>query len=144
MPQKISSILEPNTRLIIDRIKAIEGFIEAGYDVHVNFSPVVVYPGYLKDYQELFEMLEYYVDSKEQVKAEVIFLTHNKSKHIYNLINNVPGEDLLWTPDNQETKNSQYGGENIRYQLALKAKYIEDFKTLHDFIIPWNTIRYIF
>ena len=144
MPQKISSILEPNTSLIIDRIKAIDGFIDAGYDVHVNFSPVVVYPGYLKDYEELFEMLEHYVDYKDQVKAEVIFLTHNKSKHIYNLINNIPGEDLLWTPDNQETKNSQYGGENIRYQLGLKAKYIQDFKTLHDFIIPWNTIRYIF
>jgi spore photoproduct lyase len=144
MPQKISSILEPNTSLIIDRIKAIDGFIEAGYDVHVNFSPVVVYPGYLEDYAELFEMLEHYIDYKEQVKAEVIFLTHNKSKHIYNLINNIPGEDLLWTPDNQETKNSQYGGENIRYQLGLKAKYIQDFKTLHDFIIPWNTILYIF
>jgi spore photoproduct lyase len=144
MPQKISSIIEPKTSLIIDRIKAIDAFIEAGYDVHVNFSPVVVYPGYLEDYAELFDMLEHYVDYKEQVKAEVIFLTHNKSKHIHNLINNIPGEDLLWTPDNQETKNSQYGGENIRYQLSLKAKYIQDFKTLHKSIIPWNTIRYIF
>lgn len=144
MPQKLSSIIEPNTSEIIDRIKAIDAFIEAGYDVHVNFSPVVVYPGYLDDYAELFSMLEDYVENKEQVLAEVIFLTHNEEKHIYNLINNIPGENLLWTPENQEIKYSQYGGKNLRYNSRLKAEYIKDFVALHDSIIPWNTIRYIF
>lgn len=144
MPQKLSSIIEPNTSKIIDRIKAIDAFIEAGYDVHVNFSPVVVYPGYLDDYAELFSMLEDYVENKDQVLAEVIFLTHNEEKHVYNLINNIPGEDLLWTPENQEIKYSQYGGKNLRYNSRLKAEYIKDFVALHDSIIPWNTIRYIF
>jgi spore photoproduct lyase len=46
---------------------------------------------------------------KSEVLAEVIFLTHNAKKHQYNLDNNLPGEDLLWTPEIQENKTSQYG-----------------------------------
>lgn len=144
MPQKISSILEPNTSEIIDRIKAIDAFIEAGYDVHVNYSPVIIYPGWQEDYEELFEMMNHYVEYKELVKAEVIFLTHNESKHLYNLEKNIPGEELLWTPDIQEYKTSQYGGRNLRYRHHLKADYIKEFKEIHNRIISWNTIRYIF
>jgi spore photoproduct lyase len=146
MPQNMSFILEPNTALIIDRIKAINTFIEAGYDIHVNFSPVVVYQDWLDDYRELFELLNQHVDDKykNQVLAEVIFLTHNKKKHEYNLEHKLPGENYLWTPRIQEDKTSQYGGLNIRYKSYLKKQYIADFTKLHDEIIPWNTIRYIF
>jgi spore photoproduct lyase len=144
MPQKLSSILEPNTSEIIDRIKAIDAFIESGYDVHVNFSPVVVYDGWEEDYEELFHMMNDYVEYKPLVKAEVIFLTHNESKHLYNLDRGILGEEYLWTPDIQETKTSQYGGKNLRYKYHLKKEFINSFVKIHDEIIPWNTIRYIF
>jgi spore photoproduct lyase len=78
------------------------------------------------------------------IKAEVIFLTHNEAKHHYNLQNNVPGENFLWTPKIQEGKISQYGGKNVRYEHNRKVDYIHQFINLHDSIIPWNTIRYIF
>ena len=144
MPQNIADKLEPNTSTIIDRIKAVDTFIEAGYNVHLNFSPVIVYDGWLKDYEMLFEMCNDYIENKEEVLAEVIFLTHNEKKHQDNLINNLPGENLLWTPENQENKVSQYGGTNIRYKRNLKHRYIKEWTNLHDNIIPWNTIRYIF
>ena len=144
MPQSISNKLETNTSKIIDRIKAIDAFIDAGYDVHINFSPVIVYENWLEDYEYLFQMVNDYVDYKDIVKSEVIFLTHNKNKHQYNLINNIKGEDLLWTPDIQESKTSQYGGDNIRYKHNIKYDYINEWTKLHDDIIPWNTIRYIF
>jgi spore photoproduct lyase len=144
MPQNISDELEPNTSKIIDRIKAIDAFIDAGYDVHINFSPVVVYDNWLKDYEYLFQLVNDYVDYKDIVKAEVIFLTHNENKHNYNLINNLSGEDLLWNPDIQEDKISQYGGKNIRYKHELKSQYIKEWTELHNKIIPWNLIRYIF
>jgi spore photoproduct lyase len=89
-------------------------------------------------------MVDNYVDYKDTVKCEVIFLTHNEGKHNYNLINNLTGEDLLWNPDIQESKTSQYGGDNIRYKHNLKYHYIKEWTRLHDDIIPWNTIRYIF
>jgi spore photoproduct lyase len=146
MPQKYSDLLEPNTSKIVDRIQAINTFIEAGYDVHINFSPVIVTDNWLQEYKELFQLVDTLVNDsyKNQVKCEVIFLTHNKNKHIDNLNNNVKGEDLLWNPEIQENKISQYGGINIRYKHNLKYQYIDEFKKIHNEIIPWNMIRYIF
>ena len=146
MPQKYSDLLEPNTSKIVDRIQAINTFIEAGYDVHINFSPVIVTDNWLQEYKELFQLVDTLVNDsyKNQVKCEVIFLTHNKNKHIDNLNNNVKGEDLLWNPEIQENKISQYGGINIRYKHNLKYQYIDEFKKIHNETIPWNMIRYIF
>ena len=144
MPQSISDKLEPNTSKIIDRIKAIDAFIDGGYEVHINFSPVVVYNNWLEDYEYLFQMVDNYVDYQNEVKCEVIFLTHNENKHNYNLANNITGESLLWNTDIQENKVSQYGGKNIRYKHNLKAQYIKQWTDLHNKIINWNQIRYIF
>jgi spore photoproduct lyase len=145
MPQTFADLLEPNTSKIIDRIKAIDAFIDAGYDVHINFSPVIVADNWLEEYKNLFHMVNDYVSSKDIVKAEVIFLTHNESKHNYNILNKLTGEnEYLWAPTLQEDKVSQYGGKNIRYKHNLKAQYIKEWTELHDEIIPWNKIRYIF
>lgn len=144
MPQIISDKLEPHTSKIIDRIKAIDRFIDAGYDVHINFSPVVVYDNWLNDYKELFVLVDNYVENKNKVKAEVIFLTHNESKHNNNLEINAEAEELLWKPNIQEDKISQYGGKNIRYKHKLKSYYISQWTEVHDKVISWNTIRYIF
>lgn len=144
MPQKYADILEPKTSKIIDRIKAIDKFISAGFSVHINFSPVIVTEGWESEYAALFQLVDKHVILQHQVKSEVIFLTHNKDKHEYNIKHGIPGEKLLWRPDIQEDKISQYGGDNIRYRHDLKDDYIYQFKMLHNLIIPWNTIRYIF
>jgi len=144
MPQAYADFLEPNTSPIEERIKAIDQFTAAGYDVHINFSPVIVTQGWLHNYRVLFNEINRYVYYKDRVKAEVIFLTHNKQKHEYNLKHNLTGEDLLWKPGIQEDKISQYGGNNIRYRFDLKDEYISQWRKLHNDIIPWNTIRYIF
>tara|TARA_R110002020_G_scaffold298499_3_gene514376 strand:- start:1830 stop:2690 length:861 start_codon:yes stop_codon:yes gene_type:complete len=146
MPQKVSDKLEPSTSKIEDRIKSVNDFYQAGYDVHLNFSPIIVYPGYEKDYIKLFKLVDSIVDNtiKDKVKAECIFLTHNKDMHKYNIDNKVKGEDYLWTPHNQETKISSYGSKNIRYEYKKKSKYIEDFKHIHKNTIGWQKIRYIF
>jgi spore photoproduct lyase len=144
MPQKYADKLEPNTTSIDLRIKNIDRFIKAGYDVHINFSPVIVEKDWLIEYGELFRKVQGGVEYKDKVKAEVIFLTHNEGKHQYNLDNSLFGEELLWKPEIQENKTSQYGGNNIRYKHDLKSQYIKQWVELHDSIIPWNTIRYIF
>jgi len=144
LPQKMADVHEKNTSKIIDRIKAINKFIDAGYDVHINYSPVIVYDGWLEDYAELFDLVDEHVNWKEQVLAEVIFLTHNFKKHTVNLQNHPQTEVTLWSPDIQEAKISQYGGENIRYKFEKKREFIQEFKDLHSSKIPWNKIRYIF
>jgi len=149
MPENIRQILEPNTSTIEERLDAVRLFQKAGYDVHLNFSPVVYYDKWLIDYEELFNQIKDVAhrdhwDLGNLVKAEVIFLTHNEGKHQHNLDNNLPGEDLLWKPHLQQSKVSQYGGENIRYAVNLKSQWINEWRALHDRVIPWNTIRYIF
>ena len=148
MPNDLQEILEPNTSSIPARLLAVSKFLIAGYEVHLNFSPVIVCKDWLEKYEKLFQQVASVAKEKgwddDRVKAEVIFLTHNERKHAHNLIYDLPGENLLWTPENQESKISQYGGENIRYKHKLKEKYINEFTELHSRIIPWNTIRYIF
>lgn len=148
MPQSYADLLEPNTSKINERLEAVKMFQAAGYEVHLNFSPVIVCFNWLQEYEQLFKDVREYAITydwdNDSVKAEVIFLTHNEGKHKYNLEKNLPGEDLLWKPEIQEAKVSEYGGKNIRYNHVLKKEYIEQFRALHTEIIPWNTIRYIF
>ena len=148
MPENIRRILEPNTAPIDMRLEAVQHFLDNGYEVHLNFSPVIVYDDWLDDYERLFNRVKLYAVTDMwddiSVKAEVIFLTHNKQKHEYNVEHELPGENLLWVPEFQETKKSQYGGINIRYKAGYKKQLVDTWTKLHDEIIPWNTIRYIF
>jgi spore photoproduct lyase len=148
MPERWRKVLEPNTSSLDERLRAVTDFINAGYEVHLNFSPVIVHDHWLIEYELLFDIIAkhcyMYHWPKNSVKAEVIFLTHNEDKHKYNLANKLPGEELLWVPKIQEGKVSQYGGKNLRYEHNRKADYIKQFVKMHDEIIPWNTIRYIF
>jgi len=148
MPQSYRELLEPKTSSIEERLSAVKLFQDAGYEVHLNFSPVIVCFNWLQEYEQLFKDVRDYAMAYDwdldNTKAEVIFLTHNVNKHYDNVENNLPGEELLWRPDIQESKISQYGGSNLRYKHNLKADYIKQFTKLHDEIIPWNTIRYSF
>lgn len=144
MPQVFSSKVEPRTSPIIERIRAIDRFIDAGYDVHINFSPVIVERHWLDKYAELFHVINENVVNKDKVKCEVIFLTHNYQKHLYNVQHNLPGEQLLYKPGIQEEKTNLRGNRAIRYERHLKNMYVQQFKELHSHSIDWCTIRYIF
>jgi spore photoproduct lyase len=146
MPSRVSKLVDVRTDPIEKRIAAINDFYQAGYEVHLNFSPVIVYEGWQEEYRELFERLNEAVHPqvKTQMQSEVIFLTHNFGQHQTNLSINPRAEELIWTPKIQETKHSQFGGINVRYQYQLKAQLIAEFRALQEEIIPWCPIRYIF
>lgn len=137
IPQVYSDILEPGTDLISDRIACIPNLQEY-MEVHINFSPIIYTDGWLDEYRKLFEELKSHgID----VKCECIFLTYNKIQHERNPdhIN-----ELLWRPDIQECKDSQYAPDNIRYQYKLKSKMVQQFTELYvEYFDPLN-IRYIF
>jgi spore photoproduct lyase len=148
MPAELQKLLEPNTAGIYERLFAVKLFLNAGYEVHLNFSPVIVHDNWLQSYMSLFNTIDGIAKSNgwadDRVKAEVIFLTHNEAKHWYNVEHKIPGEEFLWTPKIQEEKVSQYGGKNVKYEHKRKAEYIDQFRQIHTGILPWNTIRYIF
>ena len=153
MPAHVSKLVDVRTDSIERRIAAINEFYDVGYEVHVNFSPVIVYGGpggdrkqWREDYRDLFRQLDASLrpEVKAQIKSEVIFLTHNQFQHQANVAINPKAEELLWVPALQENKRSQFGGWNIRYNHQLKSKMIEVFERVVQEEIPWCTIRYIF
>lgn len=146
MPAAKSKLLDVRTSPVEDRIRAVSDFVEAGYEVHLNFSPVVVYDGWEADYANLFDQVRQTVSPKAlaQLKCEVIFLTHNEGLHELNVRWHSKGEALLWRPDLQETKVSENGCQNLRYRYGLKGKYIQTFKALLGKHLPECGIRYIF
>lgn len=135
MPQSISTMLEPNTDSIANRIAMIP-ILQQKMEVHINFSPIVYYPSWLQDYEELFKMLK-----GLDFKSECIFVTYNKiqAKRNSELVNH-----FLWQPEIQEVKDSEYAADNIRYQWQFKNGLIQEFKELYSKYFPLETIRYIF
>jgi spore photoproduct lyase len=43
MPETIAKVVDVRTSPMSERIAAINDFVDAGYEVHVNFSPVIVH-----------------------------------------------------------------------------------------------------
>jgi spore photoproduct lyase family protein len=146
MPQKTAQIVDVRTSAISERIAAINDFHAAGYEVHLNFSPVIYYHGWLDDYRELFVELADVIrpEVKEQLAAEIIFLTHNDRLHDINLGWHPRGEELLWRPELQETKYSQTGGRNLRYKRGLKGELVASFVDLLAEVLPECRVRYAF
>ena len=142
MPEQISKTIDIRTSPIKDRIKSINNLVDAGYEVHLNFSPVVIYEGWREDWVNLFKQIDEVLTdkSKSQLKCEVIFLTHSANLHEKNMAWNPKGEEYLWKPDWQEDK----GRNVLRYKLKYKSAAIKIWKELVETNLPYCKIRYIF
>lgn len=142
LPDRMTKIMDKGTHPLEVRLKAMEKLYNAGYEVHVNFSPIIVYEGWRDDYKELFKQVK--ALGIPDLKAECIFLTHEHKKHLYNQVNYPEAEKYLWFPEAQENKVSQYGGQAIRYQSRLKTIWSYKFKSILQEELPSCTIRYLF
>ena len=58
MPERIARVVDVRTAPIPERLAAIDDFVAAGYEVHVNFSPVILYEGWEADWRALFDALD--------------------------------------------------------------------------------------
>ncbi len=146
MPESVARIVDVRTSPMPERIAAIDDFVRAGYEVHLNFSPVILYEGWEADYQRLFEEVDASLSpqAKAQIKAEIIFLTHNAALHEVNLTWHPKAEELLWRPDIQEAKLSEGGMRNLRYRAAWKRTWLDRFQDLLGRTLPYCTVRYAF
>jgi spore photoproduct lyase len=146
MPARDAKLLDIRTSPIAERIAAIDDFVAAGYEVHVNFSPVVVRDGWLADWAGLLDQLDAGLGpaAKAQLAAEVIFLTHNRDLHEVNLGWHPKAEDLIWRPDLQQGKRSQNGFWNVRYRTGEKGGYVRALSDLIAERTPYCRIRYAF
>jgi spore photoproduct lyase family protein len=146
MPEHIAKVVDVRTSPMRERIEAIDDFVRAGYEVHVNFSPVILYEGWEADYRGLFEDVDAALSpkAKSQLKAEIIFLTHNAGLHEVNLRWHPKAEELLWRPDIQEEKRSEGGMTNLRYRAGWKRQWLARFQDLLTQSLPYCGVRYAF
>jgi spore photoproduct lyase len=135
MPQVYSSVLEPNTDSIEDRIKMIPE-LQKQLEVHINFSPIVFHDNWIEEYEKLFQAV-----SHLNFKSECIFLTYS---NIQAERNSDKVNAICNKPEIQEEKKPKYGGTAIRYKWQLKDEMIEQFKHSYSKYIDPKTIRYIF
>ena len=128
------------------RLAFVNELVRAGYEVHVNLSPVVAYDGWLDDWAALCDEIDAALspDAKAQLAAEVIFLTHNAQLHEVNLGWHPQAEALLWTPEWQEEKRSQQGGVNVRYRTGLKGQLVRQLLAVLAERLPYCRVRYAF
>ena len=146
MPETVAKVVDVRTSGMAERISAVDDFVRAGYEVHLNFSPVIVYPGWERDWGLLFEQVDDALSpgAKEQLRAEIIFLTHNAQLHDVNLQWHPKAEQFLWTPETQQVKRSEGGMLNLRYKVAWKQKWLGRFQELLADRLPYCGVRYAF
>lgn len=162
MPEHVARVVDVRTTPIPERIAAINDFVDAGYEVHINLSPVIIYDGWQEDYADLFTQIDDVLTpaAKAQLKAEVIFLTHNEKLHELNMQWHPQAEEkYLWrhwdSEDNKKTnrfgleviqqrKLSQNGMVNLRYKNNHKGAGIDDLREMMERLLPYCEIRYIF
>jgi spore photoproduct lyase len=133
MPQKYSDILEPKMQNIVTRIEDINRLKDLGWEVHCNYSPLIFYPGWKEEYDNLFSM----VKNKAGInKCEVIALTNHKNQ----MVKASPeAQDLM--KRSSEIKNQS---NVMRYPLKHKGRLLNEFKEIYTKYFPLSTIRYIF
>ena len=162
MPSNVSRVVDVRTSPIYDRISAINDFVEAGYEVHINLSPVIIYNGWEDDYADLLTEIDDTLnqDAKDQLAAEVIFLTHNEKLHELNMQWHPKAEEQFlwrhWESEEDKTYNrfghkviqqkklSQNGMVNLRYKNQYKQEGIETLKELMRKYVPYCRVRYAF
>ncbi|TFV52562.1 spore photoproduct lyase family protein [Blastococcus sp. TF02A-35] len=146
MPDDDARVLDVRTSRVAERIAAVDDFVEAGYEVHLNLSPVVLREGWEEAWTDLLRHLDDVLSpaAKAQAAAEVIMLTHNEALHEVNLGWHPAAEDLLWRPDLQEPKRSQNGQDNVRYRAGAKRAALARLQGLVRDHAPWLRVRYAF
>ena len=146
MPETVAKVVDVRTSTVAERIAAIDDFVRAGWEVHVNFPPVIVHEGWEAEWRALFAELDAALSpaARAQLKCEVIFLTHNEGLHELNLRWHPRAEEWLWRPDLQERKWSQSGMRNLRYKAAWKRKWLDQFLGWLRDALPYCGVRYAF
>jgi len=146
MPHETARIVDIRTSPVAERIAAIDDFVAAGYEVHLNLSPVIVHDGWQDAWDRLLaDVADGAGDAaRRQLKAEVIMLTHNDRLHEVNLGWHPRAEELLWRPEIQEPKRSGTGGWNVRYRRGFKGGCVDELREIIARRLPECEIRYAF
>lgn len=133
MPQKFADILEPKMQKIESRIHEINRLKDLGWEVHINYSPLVFTHGWRDEYRDLFEAVKEIAGIN---KCEVIALTN----HHHQMKKASPEAQELMKYSSEVKNNSGV----MRYPVKWKTTWLNQFKEEYEKFFPLDTIRYIF
>ena len=144
MPQKAARYVDIGTSPISDRIRSTNKLIEAGYEVHFSFAPIIVYENWKKDWQNLWTEIDDVLSekAKNQLKCEAFFLTHSADLHETNMRWNARGEDFLWNPALQVPKKT--APDTLVYDYDFRRREIAEFEKDLLKTLPYCPVRYSF
>jgi len=133
MPQPYSDVLEPKMQKISSRIEDINRLKDLGWEVHINYSPLIFHENWEEYYRELFSEVKKVAGVN---KCEVIALTN----HSLQMERSKPEvKELMKYSDEVKNKSGV-----MRYPLEAKGTLIKSFiNTYSEFFNPIS-IRYIF
>jgi DNA repair photolyase len=146
MPQSIARYVDIGTSPMSERIASINNLIEAGYEVHLNFSPIIPYGGdaWRHDWVELWREIDDTLGerAKSQLQCEAFFLTHSEGLHDLNMQWNPKGEEFLWSPTLQVPKKT--APDLVVYDYNWRRGELERFKHGVEKYLPYCPVRYSF
>jgi spore photoproduct lyase len=145
MPEHHRQILEQNTSKINDRLVAVNKLVDAGFEVHINLSPIVVTDSFEKEYAELLHLVNDTLTqrAKSQMAYEIIFLTHSEKMFepisqcipkAHNIMVNGPFRLVpKWNKPNV-----------LSYSRSDKSIFKIKMNNLISKITPYSRVRYMF
>jgi spore photoproduct lyase len=133
MPQVFSSILEPKMSSILSRILDINRLKALGWEIHCNYSPLIFYPGWKEEYDNLFKQVK---EIAGENKCEVIALTNHKFQMIRS---SAEAQELMKYSSEVKNKSGV-----LRYPLVHKTRLLDEFKSIYSKYFSLESIRYIF
>ncbi len=146
MPQNVARYVDIGTSPISERIASVNTLVEAGYEVHFSFAPIIVHGGDLwkKEWRELFREIDDTLSdrAKNQLQCEAFFLTHSKDLHETNMQWNARGEEFLWNPELQVPKKT--APDTLVYDYDFRRRELAEFLQTLDKCLPYCPVRYSF
>lgn len=133
MPQVYSDVLEPKMQPISSRILDINRLKALGWEVHINYSPLIFTKGWSKEYDNLFAEVKSVAGEN---KCEVIALTNHANQMRRS---SIEAQELM--KYSSEVKNNS---GVMRYPLIHKTPLLNKFKEIYAKYFDLETIRYIF
>lgn len=146
MPEALSHVVDVRTDPIEARIRAINDFYDAGYEVHVAFAPVIIYDGWIDAYQALFSQMRDIIKPRilQTLAAEIEFLTHSAKLHETNMSWHPTSEALLWNPQWQEPNDETRDDGVVKYASGLSRTTVQTFLDTLSTALPMVRVRYAF
>ena len=144
MPQQVARYVDIGTSPISERILSADKLVEAGYEVHFSFAPIIIYENWREDWRDLWREIDDVLSekTKAQLKCEAFFLTHSAALHEINTEWNAKGEEFLWKPELQVPKKT--APDTLVYDYNYRRAELADYEKDLAKHLPYCPVRYSF